>query len=654
MKKIYAILLAFISVTAYAQESTLKEVSVYGTKLQNSGKTISKVDSTKLTFVSQETPAILAQTVPSVFMQSDNGTPFGYSYFSLRGMSQNRLNYTLNGIPLNDGEDMSVYTTNYTNLFNILESIDVQRGAGINITGNSAFAGSLNFQTKNLSTPKYTKLDFMYGSWNSSSTSFTHNTGRSKKGFATLVSGAITHSDGFRDNSGGTSYNGFLSSDYIKNKLSLKFNNLFSFTRNQMAWLPTPEGLPVRTNILDPHEQDKFISNITQIQGEYRFSPNFKINFSPYFNYLKGGYNYTITPNIDYGTLNLEARNFGGYANLNYITNKDNLIFGLSYNNYDRTHRGAIEPNVKDYTYVNNGNKDEVSSYISYTRFFGKSELNLGVQYRHVNLDYISSTFSTELFNKNFVNANVSYTYKAGQFDLYALGALSHREPTRTDLLGVNDVIDSRDQINDVTPERVLNAEFGAKIHGGKLKGSINGFYMNFLSEIISTNQLNYLSIVLRKNAWGHSNRYGAEVDLTYSLTNRIDLTNISSFTKSRITLNGDFKTPVLTPKFIASQGVRYNLNKGSLGLTYSFMSESFLENTNDENFKLPSTHVLSFSGDYKLYKNVKLRLVLDNLTDVNYRQSGTATYNDAGQLSGRNFFYAAGFSVYGGVTLTL
>ena len=71
--------------------NTLDEVTITASrfKLESVAAKTIQMDSVK-TYHAQETPYFFS-TTPSVVTQSDNGTPFGYSYFTLRGMGQNRI-----------------------------------------------------------------------------------------------------------------------------------------------------------------------------------------------------------------------------------------------------------------------------------------------------------------------------------------------------------------------------------------------------------------------------------------------------------------------------------------------------------------------------------------------------------------------------------
>ena len=77
----------------------------------------------------QEMPFLLQQ-VPSVTQYADSGAPAGYSYIYLRGIPQTRMNVTIDGMPINEPEDSAFYFSNFGDLANAVDSIQVQRGVG--------------------------------------------------------------------------------------------------------------------------------------------------------------------------------------------------------------------------------------------------------------------------------------------------------------------------------------------------------------------------------------------------------------------------------------------------------------------------------------------------------------------------------------------
>ena len=100
MKKLILSLLAFVSFLCYGQDTIkLEEITVtdfYRTKVNE--ESILKVQEIEDLNHGQEPSFILSRT-PSIFAYSDNGTQMGYSYFRLRGMSQERMNITLDVYP---------------------------------------------------------------------------------------------------------------------------------------------------------------------------------------------------------------------------------------------------------------------------------------------------------------------------------------------------------------------------------------------------------------------------------------------------------------------------------------------------------------------------------------------------------------------------
>ena len=130
MKRISTLILfcTLFSVFSYSQVSTdtivktisLSNIEVTGIR-HNLLTPISQKNYYKFRYIKnfygQEMTYVL-ETTPSVTTQSDGGQPHGYTYFKLRGIDQTRINVTLNGVPLNESEDLGAYYSNYPNFFN--------------------------------------------------------------------------------------------------------------------------------------------------------------------------------------------------------------------------------------------------------------------------------------------------------------------------------------------------------------------------------------------------------------------------------------------------------------------------------------------------------------------------------------------------------
>jgi iron complex outermembrane receptor protein len=92
----------------------------------------------------QEMPFLLGST-PSVNFQSDSGLAAGYTYFTIRGITQTRLNITLDGVPLQDPEDQALYFSAFGDFASVVDSVQVQRGVGTSSVGGASYGGSVNF-----------------------------------------------------------------------------------------------------------------------------------------------------------------------------------------------------------------------------------------------------------------------------------------------------------------------------------------------------------------------------------------------------------------------------------------------------------------------------------------------------------------------------
>jgi iron complex outermembrane receptor protein len=146
----------------------------------------------------QEPSFILSQR-PSIFAYSDTGNEYGYSYFRIRGMDQTRVNMTMDGMPLNEGEDMGVYFSNYPDVLSSLHSIKVESGAGISGNGVAGYAGSIDFESVDLKTDTVSSAYINYGSYNTFKSNVEYNSGV-KGNWAVHLKATIQQSDGFREN----------------------------------------------------------------------------------------------------------------------------------------------------------------------------------------------------------------------------------------------------------------------------------------------------------------------------------------------------------------------------------------------------------------------------------------------------------------------
>src|SRR5215207_3729834 len=79
---------------------------------------------------------LLMRNAPSINAHAESGVGgAGYSYITMRGVGATRINFTLDGVPLSDSEDMGAYFVDFPDLARSLESIQIQRGVGTSTFG---------------------------------------------------------------------------------------------------------------------------------------------------------------------------------------------------------------------------------------------------------------------------------------------------------------------------------------------------------------------------------------------------------------------------------------------------------------------------------------------------------------------------------------
>jgi iron complex outermembrane receptor protein len=648
MKNFLTLLTIFLTSITFGQVQdsikVLDEVTITASrfKLESVASKTIQLDSVK-TYHAQETPYFFA-TTPSVVAQSDNGTPFGYSYFTLRGMGQNRINYTLNGVPLNDGEDLAVYTSNYTDLLNSLRSVQITRGAGVSANGSSSYIGLVNMDLTSPFDNKSGEFTSMLGSFNSRKNSVKFNTGVTKKGFGATFRASETYTDGFRDFSSGRSTSFSTSLGYRNEVTSVRFNTVFGKTKNGQSWLPVPEGLPVTTNILATDfgikpQYDDFTSGIYQLQVAGKFSEQTIFNLSTYFTHVDGNYDMpSFTTEQQTNNLKLNSKNWGAYYNVKHTSNGFTIQPGFTLNSYERKHTGTTD-NL--FVYQNLGEKFDATAFTKTSYKLGLDWIIEGdYQFRSTTFKYKNEleNFGTKLFEHNFHNFSFGLSYRGNEvFKPYISFGKSSREPSRTNIFLYTDNPTSLAEITNVKPETVRDLEVGTKIISKKLNGSFNLYYMYFTDEIVSIGQLNSMGIALGTNA-DKSYRLGIEGDLTLKLK-RLEVGSSFNFSKNKVWLNDTKSEPVLTPNFISNLFTNYKVGKFDFGVNYKYVAQSFLDN--DNAFICPEYHLVDTNIGFN-FKSTTIRLFVNNILNKNWTTGGTAD-----PTFGRSFYYTAGTNAY-------
>lgn len=646
-------IVVLFTTTIYSQNDTIKnldEVTINGIRSTKNTpvtqKTLFRSDIQK-TYQGFEVSTLLNKTT-NVTMYSDNGTPFGYTYFRLRGIDQTKINMTLNGVPLNEPEDQGVFFSNYPNFLDNVESVEVQRGVGTSTNGVSSFAGSINF-TSPSGFEKGGNIRYTIGSFNSVKLSSTYSTGLSSKKLALYTNASIYETGGYRYNSGGKGTSLFLSGGYFGDKNKLKFTGFAGSSINKMAWQPVSEtdvNLDPRNNYNVDNATDDFKQIFLQLEYTKRINSTTNLNTSIFYNKLDGGYDYALA-----GTRNLflQSNFYGVVTNLNYKGETTKVDFGVSANTYNRFH---------DYNYTsyldednnevaitnplnnNKGTKQELSSYLKVSQTFDNLVLTLDLQKRYVRFNY-DGNVQLNTINWNLFNPKAGFVYNfTNKSNVYFTIGQSFREPTRTNMFSGNDWL-IEGSFNNVKPEKVVDYEFGVKHTSNKLVLQANLFYMNFSNEILPSGGTAPNSVGNSVSA-PNSFRKGVEIDFKYNITKNLSLDYNQSLTYTKfedIVVNNtelDSGQAILTPRNIFNIGLTYNKKGFLFGVTSKSQSSSYLDLSNQN--KIDSFTVLNSVIGYE-NNNYSVLLSVNNITSERYYTNGSMVARDFSISNERHLF---------------
>lgn len=553
------------------------EAFVYATRAkENSATTFKNLtkELIKKQNLGQDIPYLLDQT-PGVVIGSDAGAGIGYTNMTIRGSDNQRINVTLNGIPLNDAESMGSFFVNLPDFASSIESIQIQRGVGTSTNGAGAFGASLNIQTDVLETNPYAELNNSFGSYNSWKNTIKAGTGLINNKFAINTRLSRIASDGYIERASADLKSFYVDAGLYTNKHTLKATVFSGMEKTYQAWYGTPEPLlngdkdllvkyanealglydgPEYERLLNADRKynyytyDNQTDNYTQTHAHLQYSNviSEKLKFNTALHYTRGaGYyeefrakdkfaKYGI-PDVVIGTDTISKTDlvrqrwldnhfYGLIYSFDYrASSKWNFIFGGGYNQYKGDHYGnviwaeyASSSKPSDKYYLNDAQKNDFSMYAKADYKLDKWLFNFDVQYRNVNYKVEGDDDKIKGLNfedkLNFVNPKVGATYFLnGNSNIYASYAYASKEPVRKDY-----VENPRNEFP--KPERMQDIELGYRFRNESFNLGTNFYAMLYKDQLIPTGTLNDTGSELRMNI-PKSHRIGIELDAAWKIT---------------------------------------------------------------------------------------------------------------------------------------
>ena len=581
----------------------------------------------------QELPMFLNNT-PSVTLTSDAGSYYGYTYMRLRGIDQTRINFTLNGVPLNEPEDQGAYFNNFVDFTNSVESMQIQRGVGTSTNGVASFAGSINFQSVSLCKP-LAEVQLGLASYNTNRMSMEYCTGVHNN-HSIYVRYSNNHSDGYRDNSANDSRSFYLSGGLFYDNDILTYTGFYGFQKNQMAYLAASINdinVNPRVNYLSPDEWDNFKYLFNSVQYTTKRFDNLVITSSLYYIKLNGNYDYL---NSDMYNFSVGSNFYGVIINATKKISDFRLDAGIHVNWYNRQHDG-LDKTLESHLYSNMGYKNEYSAFSKVSYDIDVLTLYGDIQFRSIIFKYIPDTryaIRVAPVDWEFLNPKVGALYKlSDDITYYASIGMTQREPNRLDMLQGYDDIDASNYVDignlsNVKPEKVVDIESGLKFNYEDVKLDINGFSIQFQNEILPIGPLSTIyGIPLRKNVpTSHTN--GIETDFLWHVSDKFSIENNTTFMSAIIDkYTTDYDSiihtnvsPLIAPHLISNTKFNFDTRLFNVSLIGKYVSQSYLDNENT--VKLPQYFIWDFVLQIPI-GNQLLDFRANNITNQRYFTGG-------------------------------
>ncbi len=662
----------------------------------------------------QDLPFLLS-VQPSVVHTSDAGTGVGYTGMRIRGVDQNRINVTINGIPLNDPESHAVYWVNMPDFAASIEEVQIQRGVGTSTNGAGAFGASVNIRTEQLNPKPYAHASMMGGSFNTMRTSVGFGSGLMENRFAFDGRFSRITSDGFIDRAFANLNSLYLSGGYYGKRTILKGVVMLGHERTYLAWSGIPSEVLDTNRTFNPlgiyygpdgevryydNEVDDYRQNHYQLHLIHRLSSQWNLNMALHATTGLGFYegyktnrrlsNYGL-PNVVYGNDTIRRSDliqrkwldntfYGATWSLIRSAAQSELTIGGAANIYDGDHFGTLpwiqhpgEVDKDHEWYFNNGLKRDANTFVKYLyRLTPKLVLFGDAQVRYI--DYVIDGFDDDLRDVSqqhdylFFNPKAGMSYRFNdRHESWFFSGIAHREPNRKNFTDAPEGELPR-------AERLYNAEAGHRYGSQNIAVSANVYLMYYTDQLVLTGEINQVGAPIMTNversyrtgielaaAWRPTSMITWEANATFSRNTILDFTayvdNWDTWSQEVEPLGNT--TIAFSPSVIANNIFRVTpVQNLQISLVNQYVGNQYLDNTGSSERMLDPWLVHNIHFRYVLntqhVSNVEFHLLLNNILGEEYVSNGWIyRYYEGGEHRTMDgLFPQAGFHLMGGLSV--
>ena len=547
-------------------------------------------DELKKQNLGQDIPYLL-QLTPSFVATSDAGAGVGYTNFRIRGTDLNRINVSIDGIPISEAETHGTWFVDIPDLASSLENVQVQRGVGTSANGAAAFGGSIDLQTNTFQKEPSAEYRTSFGSFKTLKNTVSAGTGLIDGKFTFDARLSKVSSDGFIDRASSDLKSFFVSGGYYTKKSILKINifsgleetyqswwgvpsvrlnnDLEGMQRYEAHWLYTPQqteemkNSDSRTynyytyeNQIDHYQQDYY-----HLHFSHQFNEYWHMSSGLHYRHGKGYYEnyegdedladyqipYPVVGNDTIRSTDLVNRKwldndfYGIVFALNHKKGKTDFTLGGGWNTYDGDHFGNVIwaqylGNVKPNSdwYRGTGLKKDVNIYGKFNyQLLENLNFYTDLQYRYINykitgIDDKLRDIAQE-HNFNFFNPKLGLFYEpADNQEAYISLAVAHREPNR------DNYVDADPTGKQPVHETLFDWEAGYSYQSSTFTVGANFYYMDYKDQLVLTGEINDVGAGIMVNV-DNSYRAGLELQAGWKIIRSLQWNINTTFSQNKI-----------------------------------------------------------------------------------------------------------------------
>jgi iron complex outermembrane receptor protein len=571
MKSVFLFLLTLNAIVAYGSEQaadtlriskdvSLDEVVITATKaVAGTPVAYTDIGSDELSAGNdgQGIPSLISGS-PSVIITSDAGTGIGYSGFRIRGTDANRINVTLNGVPLNDSESHGVFWVNMPDIASSLQNVQIQRGAGTSTNGAAAFGATVALQTEGSEVSQGAGYSISAGSFGTVKHTIKGSTGLLNERFAIDARYSDISSDGFIDRAWAKMSSYYASAAWYGDDALVRLRTFGSSERTYQAWSGVPsDKMAAGNRTYNPcgeyadgelirfydNQTDNYTQRHYHLTGAKKLGKYWDANITLHYTHGEGYYedykaaakysDYKLLSYIDHNGEEVRRTDlvrrkwldndfYGAVFGVNYNGEAMLLTLGGAVNNYVGDHFGRVmwakaanALPIPDYEYyLNTGKKLDQSVYAKVNRSFS-SQLKgyLDLQYRGIDYSINGSDDKAgdevEIAKRwNFFNPKAGLDYRAAGHEAFASFSIANREPNRDNFTEA--AANERPE-----HETLYDYEAGYSFRNKAFHVGVNLYYMDYDNQLILSGKISEIGEALTTNI---KDSYRAGVELTAAL----------------------------------------------------------------------------------------------------------------------------------------